>query len=90
MTSTPKMVDLVNVLILAHRIVAIEDISEQQRISVDTAQKIVRDELAFSKVNCRWVSSEQCKQKKIGWFVGSFYGISTFVGHLNLNPFLCK
>ena len=25
----------------------------------------------------------------IGWFVG-FYGISTFVGYLTPNPFLCK
>ena len=24
-----------------------------------------------------------------GWWVG-FYGISTFVGYLTLNPFLCK
>ena len=25
----------------------------------------------------------------VGWFVG-FYGISTFVGYLTPNPFLCK
>ena len=25
----------------------------------------------------------------VGWFVG-FYGISTFVGYLMPNPFLCK
>ena len=25
----------------------------------------------------------------VGWLVG-FYGISTFVGYLTLNPFLCK
>ena len=27
--------------------------------------------------------------KLVGWFVG-FYGISTFLGHLTPNPFLCK
>ena len=27
--------------------------------------------------------------KLVGWFVG-FYGISTFVGYLTPNPFLCK
>ena len=26
---------------------------------------------------------------RVGWFVG-FYGISTFVGYLTPNPFLCK
>ena len=25
----------------------------------------------------------------VGWFIG-FYGISTFVGYLTPNPFLCK
>ena len=29
------------------------------------------------------------KESQRGWFVG-FYGISTFVGNLTPNPFLCK
>ena len=45
---TPEMVDSVNVLNLADRIVTIEDISEQLGISVGTAHKTVHDDLAFS------------------------------------------
>ena len=26
----------------------------------------------------------------VGWLVGWFYGISTFVSYLTPNPFLCK
>ena len=55
MSSTPEMVDSVNALILADRRVSIKDISEQLGISLGTANKIVHDELAFSKVSCRWV-----------------------------------
>ena len=29
-------------------------------------------------------------KKMVGWLVGSFYGVSTFVGYLTANPFLCK
>ena len=38
-----------------------------------------------------WWWSNQSSRKKtlIGWLVG-FYGISTFVGYLTPNPFLCK
>ena len=29
------------------------------------------------------------KKRLVGWFVW-FYGVSTFVGYLTPNPFLCK
>ena len=45
MVSTPEMVDSVNALILAARSVTIKDISEQLRISVGSAHKIVHDNL---------------------------------------------
>ena len=31
-----------------------------------------------------------CLIRLVGWLVGWFYGISTFVGYLTLNPFLWK
>ena len=35
-------------------------------------------------------SSNNCNSNMmVGWFIG-FYGISTFVGYLTPNPFLCK
>ena len=54
--STLEMVDSVNVLILVNRRVTIEEISEKLGISVSITQKIVHDDLTFSKVNCLWVS----------------------------------
>ena len=53
MANTPEMVESVNELILAERRVKTEDISDQQEISVDTANKIGHDDLAFSEVSYR-------------------------------------
>ena len=53
MSCQPEMVYLVNVLILSNGRFRIEDIYEQPGNFVDTAHKIMRDDLAFSKVNCR-------------------------------------
>ena len=48
MASTPVMVDLVNVHILVNSWFKIENISENQGISVSMAHKIVHNEHAFS------------------------------------------
>ena len=61
MASTPEMVDSVNMLILPDRRISIENISKQLGISVDTAHKILPDDLAFSKVICHWVLPVQWK-----------------------------
>ena len=34
--------------------------------------------------------TEGTYQRLVGWLVWGFYSISTFVGYLTLNPFLCK
>ena len=54
---TEIKVDSVNELILADRIVIIDDISEHLGIPTSSAHKIVLDDLAFSMVSCQWVSS---------------------------------
>ena len=51
MVSTPEMVDSVNAFILADRRITIEDISEQQGISVGTAHKTAWQS-CFSEVSC--------------------------------------
>ena len=56
MPSTPDVGDSVNVLILADRRVTIEDLSEQLKISMGTAYKIMHDDHVFFKVNGCWVS----------------------------------
>ena len=62
MSSTPEMVDSVNVLILTDRRVTIEDISEQLEISLGTVTKKNCERwLCFFKVSCCWVSIGQCK-----------------------------
>ena len=47
MMSTPEMVDSFNELILTDRRVTIDDISKQLEILVDSAHKILNDDLAF-------------------------------------------
>ena len=59
--NTPEMVNSVNAIILVDSRVTVDDISEQSQIFVDTAHKIVLEELAFSKVSNRRVSLRQCK-----------------------------
>ena len=61
MVSIHEMVDSVNTLIWAARRITKEDISEQLGINVGTTQKIVLDDISFSKVSCRLVSPGQCK-----------------------------
>ena len=61
MVCTAEMVDSVNLFILAERSVTIDKISEQLKISMDTAHKIIHDDLAFSKICCCWVSPGQFK-----------------------------
>ena len=36
-----------------------------------------------------FANNSMIKEKLVGWLIG-FYGISTFVGYLTPNPFLCK
>ena len=64
MGSTPEMVDSVNAFILVDRSVTIVDIFEQVWISLGTAQKIVNDDCAFSKVSSHRVSWGQCKNSE--------------------------
>ena len=53
---TPEMVDLVNAFILSDKRVTVENISEQLKISVRTAHKIVHRDLSLSKVSNCWVT----------------------------------
>ena len=39
--------------------------------------------------NGKWLEEMEIRWFGLVWFVG-FYGISTFVGYLTPNPFLCK
>ena len=68
MVSTTEMVDSVNVLILADKWVTTEGISEQQKISVGTAYKIVHDDLAFSKVGFHWVPKMLTPEYKASYY----------------------
>ena len=43
----------------------------------------------YNKFDTRLQSEGLLPREMVGWFIG-FYGISTFVGYLMLNPFLCK
>ena len=56
MVSTTEMLYSVIAFILSNWRVRIGDIYEQLGDSVDTAHKIMHDDLAFSKVSCRWIS----------------------------------
>ena len=53
------------------------------RRQLDTIIKLVKE------LSCWWMCPWSNLAKIIGWLVG-FYGISTFVGYLTPNPFLCK
>ena len=51
----PEKQQAVNDLILAERRKTVEEIAQQLDISIGTAHHIIREELKFSKVSCRWV-----------------------------------
>ena len=55
--SPPEMVNSVNPFISAGRKVTVEDIPEQQRISMVTPKIILNKDFAFSNFNCCWVSA---------------------------------
>ena len=53
---SPEVTKSVNDLIQSNRRVTVDDIARTLSSSVGTAQKIVHDDLGYSKVSCQWVS----------------------------------
>ena len=65
---SPAVIKSVNDLIQSDRRVTVDDIARSLSLSVGTAHKIVHDDLAYSKVSCRWVPkmlTPEHKQRRI-------------------------
>ena len=54
-----------------------------------TAKLYSKNDPSLYTQNHNWLKTVKLVGWLVGWLVG-FYGISTFVGYLTPNPFLCK
>lgn len=75
---TPELIKMAENMILSDRRVLVDDIAKELEISHGSAWSIVRDDLAYSKVSCRWVPKMLTEDHKTQRLMASRSGLRRF------------